>query len=453
MRAIAYFRADAQTLPPQHDIDREQVELVFQDFCYLNLHQPMKTFTDSAPSEDGAYPGYRAMMDYIRESGYDFLVAVPDASHLGADLESAARAFLEIESVGSETTCQDNDMPDPLQSALEIFGPPGTSRARSEKVRMSMQRKALDGKGLGRPPYGYRNGDDGSLTIVPEEAEVVRLIFRLYTEAQIGMRLIVQHLNRRGITTRKGGNWSVVSIRDILKNPAYIGTYIRFGLRMSGAHEPIITREAFRAAGDIVRQRRPRLGASRAEPYLLSGIIYCDYCGNKMMGVTRRQLWKTKNGDRKRGSYRYYQCQARNNQSVCDYHTWREADLEGATLSQIPLALEARRLRRRDSDDPDEAGNALKSLWAERVTRAERRFVQAMRKTASGAVKTDHLREAVAALDKARDSAARAESPVPTDADEILQRWDELDFDRKRDFLITNIARIEVRDHMARVIA
>ena len=453
MRALAYFRADAQTLPPDHDIDQEQVELVFQDFCYLNLHQPVKTFTDRAPSDDGAYPGYRAMMDYIRESDYDFLVAVPDAAHLGSDLESVARAFLEIESAGSETTCQDNDMPDPLQSALEILGPPGTSRARSDKIKMSMQRKALDGKGLGRPPYGYRNGEDGSLAIVPEEAEVVRLIFRLYTQEQMGMRLIVQHLNQRGLTTRRGGNWNVVSIRDILKNPAYIGAYTRFGLRISGAHEPIVAREAFRAAGDIVRQRRPRAGISRAEPYLLSGIAFCDYCGNKMMGVTRRQLWKNKNGDRKRGSYRYYQCQSRNNQSVCDYHTWREADLEGAALSQIPLALEARRLRRRDSDAPDQSGRALKTLWAERVARAERRFVQAMRKTASGAVKTDRLREAVAALDKARASAARAESPQPTDAGDILQKWDELDFDQKRDFLITNIARIQVRDHMARVIA
>ena len=68
-----------------------------------------------------------------------------------------------------------------------------------------------------------------------------------------------------------------------------------------------------------------------AEPYLLSGIAFCDYCGNKMMGVTRHQRWTNKNGDRNRKTYRYYQCQSRNNQSVCGYHTWREADLEGAS--------------------------------------------------------------------------------------------------------------------------
>ena len=315
-----------------------------------------------------------------------------------------------------------------------------------------MQNRTLRGKGLGRPPYGYRNGEEGALDVVKEEAPVVELIFRLYTRDRMGMRLIVQHLNERGITTRRGKNWNVVSVRDILKNTVYIGTYTRFGLRMPGSHEPIIPRDVFREAQDIVRERRPLGRVSRAEPYLLSGLAYCDSCGNKMMGATRRQLWRDKDGNRSRATYRYYQCQSRNNQSVCGYHTWREADLEGAVLAQIPMAIEVRELRRLAYKDRDEdSEQALKKIWEERVKNAERRFGQTLRKTASGAVKPDRLRRALAELDKARELADKSDRPA--DVGDMLDRWDERDFDEKRDFLLTHIARVEVSDHMARVVA
>ena len=452
MRALGYYRTDAPTVGEENGKSQQEFESEFQDYCYVNLHQPVEIFGDLSPADDGKYPEYERLVGYIRDSGSEFLVTVPDATHLGGDLEAVARAFLSLENMGSKVSCQDDDMPDPLQNALVTLGAPGASRERSEKIRMSMQNRALRGKGLGRPPYGYRNGEDGTLEIVKDESPVVELIFRLYTRDRMGMRLIVQHLNERGITTRRGGNWNVVSIRDILKNTVYIGTYTRFGLRLPGSHEAIIPRDVFREAQDIVRERRPLGRVSRPEPYLLSGIAFCESCGNKMMGVTRRQLWRNKDGNRSRATYRYYQCQSRNNQSVCGYHTWREADLEGAVLAQIPLAIEMRALRKlayRNGGDKSE--QALKKIWEERVRNSERRFSQTLRKTASGALKTDQLERALAELDKARTLAEKSDQPV--DVSDMLEKWGERDFDEKRDFLLTHVARVEVSDHMARIVA
>ena len=452
MRAIGYFRADAPTQANGNAKRLEDFETDFLDYCDLNVHQPVKTFGDAEVSEDGAYAKYDEMLSYIRESGSDFLVAVPDAGHLGADLESVARTFLEVEDTGCKVACQDDDLPDPLQNALIALGVSGVSKTRSGKIRASMQAGALWGKAMGRPPFGYQNGAGGKLEVVKNEAAVVELIYRLYTKDDMGMRLIAQHLNERGIETRRGGRWSVVSIRDILKNPVYIGTYTRFGLRLPRSHEAIIERHTFRAARDIASARRPRGRVARAEPYLLSGIAFCDYCGNRMMGVTRHQMWRNKDGNRNRKTYRYYQCQSRNNQSVCGYHTWREADLEGAVLAQIPLAVKARRLDRLDSNGSNggDADDPLQAIWKERVANAERRFVQAMRKTASGGAKTDLLAQAVGELDDARNGAKRAETP--TDVDETLRGWDGMSFTERRDFLLTTVAKVEVSDHMARVV-
>ena len=457
MRAIGYFRLDARSQPDGGARkSAAEFERDFARYCEANVHQRVRAFGDLNASGDGRYPQYDAMITLMRESESAFLVAIPDASHLGGCLESVARNFLRAESAGAKVVCQDENMPDPLQNAFAVLPVAGVSIAKSDKIRKSMQEKAIMGKGLGRPPYGYRNGADGALEPVRDEAAVVNLIFRLYTEEEMGMRLIVQELNERGLTTRRGGNWNVVSVRDTLKNPVYIGTYTRFGLRLPGSHEPIIEDATFRKARDIARERRPRPRTSAADPYLLSGLAFCAYCGNRMMGVTRRQRWRTKSGERKRKTYRYYQCQSRNNQSVCAYHTWRAEELEGAALAQIPLVARTRELERRVGEGEESAGGAspngsLRAAWDKRVQNAARRFVQAMRKTATGAAKTDHLEEALSDLDKTRAGASRAGSADGMEA--ALAQWDELDFERKRDFLMTYVGRVEVRDHMATVLA
>ena len=462
MRALGYFRVDAITQVEGQAKSLVDFENDFVTYCELNLHQPVKTFGDlnAGPScGEGGVSGdycqgsqYAELIAYIKESGSNFLVAIPDSSHIGGDIETVARAFLEIESAGAKVSCWDEDMPDPLQNALTVLGVSGVSRARSGKIRESMQEQAMWGKGLGRPPFGYRYTDDGAYEVVRDEAAVVELIYRLYTKDRMGMRLIVQHLNERGITTRRGGRWSVVSVRDILRNPVYIGTYTRFGLRLPRSHEPIIDAATYRAARDIVRSRRPRGRVSRAEPYLLSGIAFCDYCGNKMMGVTRHQRWTNKDGNRNRKTYRYYQCQSRNNQSVCGYHTWREADLEGAVLAQIPMAIKAKELDHLKAGHVNgDAMGRMREMWDERVRNAERRFLSAMRKTASGGADTDYLADALNDLDEARMGQLKA-GHAKSDVDETVRRWEELSFVDKRDFLLTNVAKVEVADHMARVI-
>ncbi len=444
MRALGYFRIDSAE-------QVEDCEKSFWNYCEAHNHQTIETFVDTTSETCSSYPEYEKLIEYIRQSGSAFLVVIPDATHIGENLEAVIRTFLHMESAGAKIVCQDEDMPDPIQGALSILGVGGVSKARSGRVREAMQDKAMQGKSLGRPPFGYRNGEDGTLSIVPEEASVVQLIFRLYTRDEMGMRLIVQHLNEREITTRRGGKWSVVSIREILRNTVYMGTYTRFGLRLPRSHEPIIDPKIFRKARDIARSRKPFGRVSRAMPFLLSGLVFCDYCGNKMMGVTRHQRWKNKSGGRKRNTYRYYQCQSRNNQSVCGYHTWREADLEGAVLAQIPMAAQAKQFRKASGSSRDlSSEEELGRIWEERAAAAERRFTQAIRKVASGAAKTDLLQRALTDLDNARAGAQRIHPPA--EMDETLQKWDEIEFDEKRDFLLTHVGRIDVKDHMATVV-
>ena len=439
MRAIGFFYLGTRNGDSLPDLRKQ-----FEEFCELDLHQPVTSFAaaeEAAPRETAEY---RRMLDYMRDSGSEFLVGVPDATHLGRDLESVARTFVELEQAGAVVRCFDEEFPDPLQNAFQTLGVKGVSRTRSRRIKESMRQRALQGQALGKPPYGYRIGPEGRFEVVPEESRVVELIFRLYTSDQMGFRLIVQHLNERGILTRRGSNWNVIGVRDVLRNPVYTGTYTRLGMRRPRTHEAIIPHETFRAAREVTESRRPLGRVSKSEPFLLSGLIECGYCGGKMMGVTRRQSWRRKDGHRQRGVYRYYQCQARNSQSVCGYHTWRAPLLEGTVFGQLGPALRARNAGA--AADPER----IQALREERVQHAERRLIDAIRRTARGEMKTYLLAEYLAELDTARQGAAGETSQA--DIDQTLSRWDDIDMDARRDFIAANVARIVVKDETVEVL-
>ena len=84
-------------------------------------------------------------------------------------------------------------------------------------------------------PYGYRiiklSGEKGnSLTIEPEEARVVRMIYEMYGQQRMGYNAIAYKLNDLHIPARKG-QWSQNSIVNILNNEVYLG-------KIRWRHEP-----------------------------------------------------------------------------------------------------------------------------------------------------------------------------------------------------------------------
>ena len=440
MRALGLFREAVQQGQSLQDFQE-----AFAAYCDLNLHQPVEVFGSTGADDDNVYA---RMIEFMRGAAGEFLVVVRDARHLGPDIETVARSLVELEGLGSRVACDDEEFPDPLQNAFQTLGVKGVSRTRSRRIRESMRRRAAEGQTLGKPPYGYTIGAEGRLKVVKDEAAVVELVYRLYTKDKLGLRLVAQHLNERGISTRRGGNWNVASVREVLKNPAYTGTSTRFGMRLPRAHEAIIPAEVFRASQETTRARRPLGRVARAEPFLLSRLAYCGYCGNKMMGVTRRQSWKRKDGRRSSATYRYYQCQSRNNQSVCKYHTWRAPLLEGLVLTQLKQAMSARPVN--DADGVSARSDQAREAKEARLRNAERRFTQAFRRAARGALEVQALGRYLNELDASRrglDGDARV-----GDAVNVLERWESLDIEARRTFLMTHLARIVVRDESVEVV-
>ncbi len=335
MRAIGYFRV---TSDMQQGVPSPLVELEegFFRFCQEQGYQPITTFVDVDSVDKISCARYRHMLSYIRRQKEDFLVVVKSLSHLHPDPEEVVRCLLELDGLGARVHATDEELTDPLAAALQVWSAQRQSGEKGERVREAMRIRAIHGKGLGRTPFGYRVGADQRLEIVPEEAATVTLIYRLYLQENMGVRLIARYLNEQGITTRRGGLWSIVGLRDILRNRAYLGTYTRFGIRVPGSHPSIISDHIFSKVQERLSAKPKQGGYARRSPFLLSGVAYCGYCGNKMIGVNRSQTWiRHRDRGKSKGEYRYYQCQSRTNQSVCQYHTRRAEDLERMVLATL----------------------------------------------------------------------------------------------------------------------
>ena len=290
--------------------------------------------------------------------GRPALVVIPDSSHLAPDLETLVERLLYIRRSGSDAICTDIEMPDPLQNGEELLGLRGEPDWLRKRIREKIREKASRGQVLGRTPYGYRCGADGTLKPVHEEASVVKKIFEWYVgvgedDAEVsdgeqangvGMRLIAQRLASENIPTRSGKPWSTATVSIILKNRVYVGTYSRFGFMVSGNHEPIIGRSLFRRAQDalMVKQRQRRLSKSE-DPFLLGGLLTCGQCGHGVPGLTRRRSWRRQDDTTASKTYRYYEfyeCQYRRAAKNGDENgircpKWRANELDGEVRKVI----------------------------------------------------------------------------------------------------------------------
>ena len=102
------------------------------------------------------------------------------------------------------------------------------SRSISENVTWGQRKRFADGKVT--LPYssflGYRKGPDDLPEIVPEEAETVREIYRLFIQGKT-VNWIANHLTGKGIPTPRGkAKWQTSTIESILINEKYKGSAI-----------------------------------------------------------------------------------------------------------------------------------------------------------------------------------------------------------------------------------
>ena len=96
-------------------------------------------------------------------------------------------------------------------------------RKLSSRVKFGHTQSIKNGVVLGHRMYGYSN-NQGKLELIPEEADMVRMIFRDYASGMSTPR-IEKKLWNMGYRSFKGGKISRDVIKNIIRNPKYKGYY------------------------------------------------------------------------------------------------------------------------------------------------------------------------------------------------------------------------------------
>lgn len=198
-------------------------------------------------------------------------------------------------------------------------------------------RSVKDGNYIGSvPPYGYDKTIvyDGkkkcpTLTINEQEAEVVRKVFDMYVNQNLGLSNIVYQLDMEGYRTREGRTWGRTTVRQMLENVVYIGK-IRYGYCkethivldqevikkrqrtdeyeiVDGKHKPIIDEELFNKAQGK-KENLPKINRKKGLSNPLAGLIFCAECGYALMyrdyrkGNTKARYSCTKKSIHQHGS-------------------------------------------------------------------------------------------------------------------------------------------------------
>ena len=98
-------------------------------------------------------------------------------------------------------------------------------RKLSQRLKFGFRQAIKNGHVLGNDKLWGYDKKDCVLTVNEAEARVVRRIFHLYANEQIGIRRISRQLYEEGVTSRRGNAFNELTIRHILENPKYKGWY------------------------------------------------------------------------------------------------------------------------------------------------------------------------------------------------------------------------------------
>lgn len=189
----------------------------------------------------------------------------------------------------------------------------------SRKTKQAHRALAKEGKFIGsRAPFGYiKDPKDRHHLLVDEEAaSVVRSIFKMFCDG-IGYVRMTKILREKKILNpqayfnknnpdyyksdywRQNFDWHATSIRVILNNPVYLGqtTFGRTKVKgktkkkkvatdesewivVENTHEPIIDKETWNLAHDIMKNRRRE--TKSGETQMFAGFVKCSDCGSAL---------------------------------------------------------------------------------------------------------------------------------------------------------------------------
>ena len=329
-----YARISVDDEQDQKNISIENQKAIIED--YVKTHFPGSTLTFFEDRDRSGYTfeqreGYQEMRRGLMSHKYDILI-IKDFSRFSrrnsrglVELEDLRDAGVRIISIGDGVDFPNDDDWLKIQFQFLVNEMPVTDTSR--KVRSVVKRRQNDGEWICAAPYGYLVTEDKQFEIIPTEAETVRKIFDLYSNAGWGYKKIANYLTDQGVPTPRMSErmrkeaagkktkreaksaWAIATVQGILDNDFYIGTlrqgkYTRAKINgkeikrnddehivIENHHQAIIDYRTF-AITRALREKRSRSNyrGVKINDNVYSGFLQCGDCGSPLFAMSRSDL-------------------------------------------------------------------------------------------------------------------------------------------------------------------
>lgn len=334
-KIVAVYCRVSTTEQAEEGYSIEEQERLLIKYCEDNGYAVFKVYSDRGISGKSikARPAMKEMLRDADNKKFDMVITWKINRIARNTLELLQIVdLLEKNNIAFKSYSENFETETPMgKFSLQMMGAVGELERGTiaQNVKMGMLARAREGRWNGNVVMGYdlkpienstnKKRKDTELVINPKEAEVVRTIFKMYSEGN-GYKAIVGYLNKYGHTTKRGNSFAVSSVKDILNNPVYIGK-IRYNvlqnwsekrrkhknpnpILVDGIHEPIIEQELWDKVQNMLESSKGKPSRIYDGEFPLTGILRCPECGAGM--VIMRSTRTKKDGTKRR--LEYYCC-------------------------------------------------------------------------------------------------------------------------------------------------
>ena len=332
-RVAIYTRVSTATELKHHSIEAQK-----EGLTEIISHHPDWVLADIYIDEGVTgtklnRPAFNRLMQDTEDGKID-IILTKTVSRIGRNAAAVQKVIRRLKELGV-TVIFDNEKigtsnPDSA-FYLQFLGTQAEAEARanSDYQRWSIRSRFADGIPSYNRLYGYYM-EDHQLIIIPEEAKVIKRIFKLYLSG-LGMEAICKRLNQDGIPSPKNTKWRPGVIYNIIRNEKYTGDMLLQKFHtvdcltkfkrvnrselpqyyLEDTHEPIIDKTTFNKVQEEIARRAKVYGGHNTHlhqpnyttkplpvnPRVLNRLLYCPHC-NEFLHYKRhsnkdciRELW------------------------------------------------------------------------------------------------------------------------------------------------------------------
>lgn len=465
-KTVAYYRSSTKLQEESVDAQRANIRRYAQERGILIDGEYPEPFVSARKNKLRERPEMKRLMTDIRNQKVGKLL-VYKRDRLARKVEEHLELYKLLKQHQVEVHfIAENEPPmqyDVFGELMELFigvmsqreGEQISSNIRDKKVN-----NFLEGNSVGNLPFGYKANDTKTeIKRNEDELKIVKKIYDLWNqETYEYYKTLGDELNQDGKFKREK-QWTGASIKAILTNPIYMGLRIAnydsksYSLHVN--HLAVINKEDFQKAQSLIEKRKPKSREKENFQYLLSGLIKCEGC----LQEHKESMLKESKKSKQKVKYPTYECKRHKNKinaGEIEDHVYEEAtkffkqllETHFEDLYKSQLKTKLKEIENCKTEYESKLEKAEEKLIKATSKWIENESVESSNECTKHSKKIALYKEKLFELNSKKHQYRQVPDFVKEIKNDFLttDKWDQLDFDDKKDLLNDLIHEILVND-------